>query len=294
MINLSLRQLRLFEAIARLGQLTRAAQEQAFSQSAASQSLRELESVLGYPLFHRIGRDLVITDAGREVLPRVEQLLHLADGLRDPSGAAVSGPLRIAASVTIASYLLPPLLADFLRQYPTVEPDVRIANTATVIRELEQGWAHLGLIEGPANHRQLQVTRWRTDRLAVFCRTDHPHAARGSLSLEQLQQERWIVREEGSGTRKVLDAAAQHLGLKIPVALELNRQEAIKQSVKAGLGIGCLSQLSVAQEVARGELCVLATPLQLERTLSLVSWPDADALPVVRAALAFLQADQPH
>lgn len=288
MINLSLRQLRLFEAIARLGQLTRAANEQAISQSAASQSLRELEANLGYGLFHRVGRELILTDAGRDALPRVEQLLQLADGLRDPCGSAIGGPLRIAASVTIASYLLPWLLADFIAQHPEVEPDIRIANTASVLHELEQGWAHLGLIEGPASHRLLEIRSWRTDRLAVFCRPDHPLAGQLRVGKEALAKQRWILREEGSGTRKVLDAAAQQLGLKIPIALTLNRQEAIKQSVKAGLGIGCLSELAVAQEVKRGELCLLNTPLKLERTLSLVSWSAERLPPLTQAIMAFL------
>lgn len=291
MMNLTLRQLRLFESIARLGTLTRAANEQAISQSAASQALKELEGGLGYGLFHRVGRELVLSEAAQAVLPRVQQLLALADGLGDPSGAAMGGPLRLAASVTIASYLLPWLLARFLDRHPAVEPAVRISNTAGVMRELEQGWAHLGLIEGPAQHRQLQLTPWRTDRLVVFCRPDHPLVGQGPVSLGTLAQANWVVREEGSGTRRVLDDAAAKLGLPLKVALALNRQEAIKQSVKAGLGIGCLSELSVAQEVARGELCLLATPLPLTRTFSLVSWPDERQPPLVRALLAFLQAE---
>ena len=291
MMNLTLRQLRLFESIARLGTLTRAANEQAISQSAASQALKELEGGLGYGLFHRVGRELVLSEAAQAVLPRVQQLLALADGLGDPSGAAMGGPLRLAASVTIASYLLPWLLARFLDRHPAVEPAVRISNTAGVMRELEQGWAHLGLIEGPAQHRQLQLTPWRTDRLVVFCRPDHPLVGQGPVSLGTLAQANWVVREEGSGTRWVLDDAAAKLGLPLKVALALNRQEAIKQSVKAGLGIGCLSELSVAQEVARGELCQLATPLPLTRTFSLVSWPDERQPPLVRALLAFLQAE---
>lgn len=290
MMNLTLRQLRLFEAIARLGTLTKAASEQAISQSAASQALKELESGLGYGLFHRVGRELVLSEAAQAVLPRVQQLLALADGLGDPSGAAMGGPLRLAASVTIASYLLPWQLARFLDRHPAVTPEVRITNTAGVIRELEQGWAHLGLIEGPAQHRQLQLIPWRTDRLVVFCHPAHPWAGRGLVNTTDLAQARWILREEGSGTRKVLEAAARQQDLPLRVALALNRQEAIKQSVKAGLGLGCLSELSVAQEVARGELCLVETTLPLTRTFSLVSWPDEHQPPLVRAMMNSLLA----
>ena len=287
-MNLTLRQLRLFEAIARLGQLTRAANEQAISQSAASQALRELETALGYPLFHRVGRELVITDAGRDALTRVEQMLELADSLRDPSGSSMSGSLRIAASVTIASYLLPALVGEFVAQNPGVEPDIRIVNTDDVIRELEQGWAHIGLIEGPATHRQLQVIPWRSDRLVVFCLPDHTLAQAPDIGLAQLATERWILREEGSGTRNVFDTAVQLAGFEPHIALELNRQEAIKQSVRAGLGLGCLSELSVANEVRRGEFKILNTPLQLDRTLSLVCWPAFSTRALTRAAAEYI------
>ncbi len=272
-MSASIKQLKVFEATARLGRLTAAADEQAMSQSAASQSLRELESALNYPLFQRVGRKLMITEAGRDMLPKVNQILHLIDSLHTPGDGTITGTLRIAASVTIASYLLPRLLATFIQQHPDVIPDVKIENTQQVIATLEKGQAHLGLIEGPAQHHQLQITPWHEDKLEVFCHTSHPLAKGGQLLTGQIEEQRWILREDGSGTRRIFDSAMQAINIQPHVAFALNRQEAIKQSVKAGLGVGCLSQLAIVEEVKSGSLVVLSTPLELTRRFSLVAQP---------------------
>ncbi|WP_028470744.1 LysR family transcriptional regulator [Neptunomonas japonica] len=272
-MSVSVKQLRVFEATARLGRLTAAADEQAMSQSAASQSLRELESTLDYPLFQRVGRELMITESGRDTLPKINQILHLIDSLHTPGDGTIAGPLRIAASVTIATYLLPRLLAEFIQRHPNVVPDVKITNTQQVIATLEKGQGHIGLIEGPAQHRQLQITPWHEDKLEVFCHTNHPQAQAGQLNREQIEQQRWILREDGSGTRRIFDTAMQAINVQAQVAFALNRQEAIKQSVKAGLGVGCLSQLSIAEEVKSGSLVVLSSPLELTRRFSLVAQP---------------------
>ncbi|WP_439886395.1 LysR family transcriptional regulator [Pseudomonas sp. MBLB4123] len=272
-MNVNIRQLKIFEATARLGRLTLAAADQSISQSAASQALKELQGTLGYPLFNRVGRELVITQAGRQVLPQICQILQLVEGLRSPDPSALTGTLRVTASVTIACYLLPRLLAEFGRRHPAVEPALTIANTSEVLAQLERGQAHVGLIEGPALHQQLQIRPWREDHLEVFCPPEHPLARSGRMDISQIAEQRWVLREPGSGTRAIFDAAVQQLGARLKLALELNRQEAIKQSVKAGLGVGCLSRLAIAEEVAAGELVILQTPMNLRRRLSLVTQP---------------------
>lgn len=288
-MDASIRQLKIFEATARLGRLTAAADEQALSQSAASQALKELESTLDYQLFNRSGRELIITDIGQDILPRVRDILATLESLKAPYSSGVSGTLRVAASVTIASYLFPKIMARFLDRYPEVVPDLQITNTRNVIERLEKGQAHIGLIEGPASHHQLQVIPWREDRLEVFCHRSHPLAAVGELSVEQMGELRWILREQGSGTRAVFDRAIQQAGVDVVMAMALNRQEAIKQSVKAGLGIGCLSQLAVAEEQHRGELVVLKTPLELSRRLSVVVQPETQSNRLVQAFIEFLE-----
>lgn len=288
-MSVSLRQLKIFEATARLGRLTAAADDQAISQSAASQALRELESGLGYSLFHRVGRDLLITDAGRAALPKVGLILQTLDNLIHNPADVISGTLRVAASLTIASYILPKLLSSFIHKHEQVDPDIRISNTEDVISAVEKGQVHLGLIEGPALHSQLCITPWCEDQLQVFCRPDHPLAAAGKLSAEQICEQRWVLREPGSGTRAVFDAAVQQVSGQVKLALALNRQEAIKQSVKAGLGIGCLSGLSIAEQVAAGELVILQTPLELRRRFSLVTQPLHESNALAQAFVVHIQ-----
>lgn len=289
-MNWTLRQLRLFEATARLGRLTLAADEQAISQSAASQALRELEKSLGYPLLVRAGRELRLSDAGEQVLPRVRQLLNLAAGLARPEDDSVVGPLRIAASVTIACYVLPPRLAAFKTQYPGAEPQLDIDNTRGVLDRLARGRAQLGLIEGPALHPQLTIRPWRDDELALFCAPEHPFAKRTGLSAAELADQDWILREAGSGTRAVFDTAFQEAGLNPRAVLELTRQEAIKQSVRAGLGVGCLSALAIVDELAAGQVVRLDTDLNLRRRFSWVCSPENTETPLVRAFLNSLGA----
>jgi DNA-binding transcriptional LysR family regulator len=288
-MNLSLRQLHLFEATVRLGRLGLAAEEQAISQSAASQAIKELERALGYKVLDRIGRELVVTEAGQTILPRVRQILSLSDSLTRPDDRRIAGTLRIAASVTIASYLLPKLIAQFRRQHPEADAKLEITNTEGVLSRLEKGQAQLGMIEGPALHPSLDIVPWRSDRLVVFCSPEHPLARKSPLDTRTLADQEWIVREAGSGTRAVLDAALQAQGLRPRIALELTRHEAIKQSVRAGLGIGCLSSLTIADEVAAGQLILLDTSLTLTRRFAWVCSPENRDNALIQALLLQLK-----
>lgn len=287
-MNISLRQLRLFEAIARLGRLTLAADEQAISQSAASQSIRELERQLGYSLLQRLGREVHLTEAATQILPRLRQMLLLAESLQQPDQNRVAGPLRLAASVTIACYLLPDLLAQLLDRHPEVDPSVSILNTDAVLEALSKGQAHFGLIEGPALHQKLLIEPWRSDELALFC---HPELAPdgNQASLAWLAEQFWLVRESGSGTRAVFDIAMQAQGIQPRIRLEMSRQEAIKRAAQARLGIGVLSRLAVVEEVRTGALCELSSPLNLRRQFSWLCPVERLELPTTRAFLKLLK-----
>lgn len=270
-MTISIKKLQLFEATARLGKLTTAANEIALSQSAASQALKELEQSLGYPLFERVGRDLLITENGLKALPKVRQIADILDSLQLTNLNPMSGALKIVASATIATYLLPKLLANFLKIYPDVSPEIHIGNTQMVIDYLDKGQANIGLIEGPALHPHLQITAWKKDTLQVFCQPKHPLTKTGKITFEQLEQYPWVLREHGSGTRAIFDSAVEQVGTHINSAIILTRQSAIKESVKVGLGLGCLSQLSIEEELKSGQLVALESPLNLSRRFSLVT-----------------------
>lgn len=219
-----------------------------------------------------------------ELLPRIRQMLGILQTIEQPNREQISGTLRIAASVTIACYLLPALCEQFLQRHPEVIPEIEICNTQEVINRLDRGQVQIGLIEGPSTPPRQRLIPWLEDQLALFCHPAHPLADNGKISLQQMQAYRWILREPGSGTRAVFDQALQHAGGSIGQSLCLNRQEAIKQMVKAGLGVGCLSQLAIAEEVSNGRLCLLESELNLDRRLSIVVNPHTSPL-----ADAFIQ-----
>jgi len=288
-MNITLKQLSVFTTTARLNGITKAAQALYMTQSAASQSLKELENILGHPLFTRYGRKLVINDHGQALLSKATQMLALQAQIQQPTNTELKGELKVAASVTIGSYVMPQLLAEFVSIHPQVEPKLAISNSEQVTKQLMAGQAHIGLIEAPISHQSLHLSPWRNDQLAIFCANDHQLAVQDKLNLEEMSQQRWILREHGSGTRTVFVTAMQQRGGVINHSMDLARQEAIKQAVKANLGVGVLSLLSIQQELALGIFKVLKTPLNLNRQLSIIQSEHYCYDPLVNAFNAFLQ-----
>lgn len=287
-MNITLKQLSVFTTTARLDGVSKAAIELCMTQSAASQSLKELESILGTPLFNRLGRRLVLNEHGEALLDKANQMLTLQATIQQGQTKSLQGILNVAASVTIGSYVMPKLLANFVQQHPSVEPKLLISNSDSVITRLMAGQAHIGLIEAPITHQQLLISPWRDDQLAVFCSQESDLAKQTNLSLKQIPEQRWILREHGSGTRSVFIAAMQQQGLMISHSMDLARQEAIKQAVKANLGVGVLSQLSISQEIELGLFKLLKTPLNLKRKFSIVQSKHYANSQLVRAFHEFL------
>ena len=282
----------LLDAICRWQSLSKAADQLALSQPAASQALKELEQRLGYPLFLRQNRSLLPTQAALDLLPKLQQLLQLQQELVEPSPCR--GELRLVASETIGCYLLPALLAEFTALYPEISFQLQICNSSEVQQLLRQQQAQLGFIEGPLLTSEFSVQYWQQDQLVLIGSPKfHPAmAAAANAALAQqsqnLQAARWIVRERGSGTRAVLENELTRLSWTPATVLELQRPEAIKQAVKQGLGIGCLPLLAVQDELAAGQLILLPNPLQLKRHLSLVLQPGYQS-PLLQTFLGFLQ-----
>lgn len=275
-MRLTLRQLQIFLAVADHGSTMAAADAVALSQSAASAALNELESLLGIHLFDRVGKRLVINDNGRMLLPQARQMLDAAATIEEqfhqPDAATVTG-LHIGASTTIGIYLLPRMLAHFVRQPSSLPPQVTIANTSAVASAVAAFEVDIGLIEGPCHEPELQAEPWITDELVVVCAPDHPCALRdGKVPLADLRQAGWLLREAGSGTREAVEhALLPHLHT-LRSAGEFSNSEAIKYAAAAGLGLACLSRLVVADLVEAGRLVELRTTLpRLQRHFYLVS-----------------------
>lgn len=267
---LTLRQLEIFLAVAQRQHVTAAAAAVHLSQSAVSAALAALSEQLGGPLFDRQGRRLLLNDRGRQLVDDAQDLLGRAGQLQDrfTGHGALAGRLRLGASSTIGAYLLPDLLGRWLRERPAVHVDLAIANTAAIETQLADRTLDLAFLEGPPQNPQVAAIPWRTDELLVFVPPDHPLAARGALPLAAVAEQRWALREAGSGTRSVFDTALQRHGLQPGPHSTFGNGEALKQAVRAGLGIGCLSRLAVQRELQAGEFVPLRVPgLDLRRTL---------------------------
>lgn len=245
-MRFSLRQLEVFTAVARSESVSRAASELAMSQSAVSGSLAELERQFDVRLFERIGKRLELSELGRSLRPRAEalcaQALELERGL---SGEHAAGQLRVGATLSIGNYLCAPLMARYMREHAGSKVTLHVANTAEIAWRVKNYELDLGLIEGELVDPELEVTRWRRDELCVFASPKHPLASRKRLSDDDLRSAAWILREHGSGTRQTFEHAMRGLLPELNVALELEHTEAIKSAVKAGLGLGCVSQVAL-------------------------------------------------
>jgi len=269
-IRLTLRQLEVFAAIARGGTTRAAADEISRSQSAASNALGELESVLGVQLFDRVGKKLLINENGRALLPRAAGILEEAQETEVLFTAAHAAPLRLASSYTIGEYVLPDLIGRWKVTHPQSHARLEIANTNGVFDALASFTADLGFIEGTQTHPDLAVRRWRSDELTIIASPKHALAKRRATP-RMLQQATWVLREIGSGTREAADRWLIPNLPQMEVELELGSNEAVKRAVASGIGLGCLSRLAVRDAVADGWLVELSTPLPpMRRTLSIV------------------------
>lgn len=257
-MKFTLRQLEVFLATARYENISRAAQDLAMSQSAASDSLRELEYQFDVQLFDRIGKRLQLNDFGRLLLPRAEELLSRAVELEATlSTHEESGTLKIGTTFSIGNALCVPLISKYRQRYPHSKVAVEMANTEHVSNMVASFELDLGLIEGEINNPALEITPWREDELVLFCSAQHPLAGKAQLTKQDLLAASWILRESGSGTRQTFDRVLHDLLPQLRIELELQSAEAIVQAVRLGLGLGCLSRLLLEDAFARGELVPL-------------------------------------
>ncbi len=257
----SLRQLQVFLAVAHCDNISRAAESLSMSQSAASGALRDLERQYDVRLFDRIGKRLKINELGRLLRPRAEALLERAQALElDLQRHQAVGQLKIGATLTIGNYLAVGLMVKYMKANPGAKLNLEVANTSTIAARVVNFDLDVGLIEGEIQHSELDIMPWRQDELVVFCSPEHPLANKQSISDTELQQATWILREQGSGTRQTFDRAMHGLLPNLNVLLELENTGAIKRSVEAGIGIGCLSRIALEEAFKHGTLVPVDVP----------------------------------
>ncbi len=285
----TLKQLAVFDAIASLGNVSAAADQLALTQSATSMSLSQLEKMLGKPLFERVGRRMVLTYWGQWLRPKARALL--ADARQIELGFAgqhlVSGEIRVGASQTSAHHLVPELISKVDRDFPEVRIALSVENTEHVIDGVRSHDFELGIIEGRCDDGELAQQTWCTDHLVIVASPQHPYAQQESISMGQLEQAQWVLREPGAGTRAIFDTAIHRHIDTLRVRHVYEQISTLKTLVKQGPYLTCLPALDVARAVERGELTILQVPeLNMTRRLSFIWRRDAADHPIRHCLLS--------
>ncbi|WP_058300711.1 LysR family transcriptional regulator [Gorillibacterium timonense] len=254
--------LRVFVTVAEQRHFSRAAELLNLSQPAVSLHIRNLEHEIGAKLLHRSPKQVSLTEAGDILYKRSKEILALYDQGKEEIRLLherVSGVIHIGASFTIGEYLLPRLLADFARQYPEVEIEVTIANTEEIAQALKANVLDIGVVEGEVSPEKFQLTFYQKDEMLLVASKDHPLHSKKSVRPDMLQDQVWVFREHGSGTRSYSDHFIREAGLRVKKAYVFNSSQGVKEAAAAGLGISLLSRWIMRKELESGEM--LALPL---------------------------------
>ena len=256
MLRLTLRQLDILEAVSRCGSFSRASEELYLTQPAVSMQVKQLEASLGLPLFEHIGKRIYLTEAGRETLAtsravrrELANLEYAISDLQDLKGGTIT--VSVASS---ASYLAARLIATFRQEHPDVRVSLNAVNRETLLQHLSSNSIDLALMGRPPEDHDLEAQPFMDNPLVVVAAPTHPLSKKKNIPLQRLAEEPFVGREQGSGTRSAVEKFFASNGLSLKVAMEMNKNEAIKQAVEAGLGVGVVS---LHGELAGRQLCIL-------------------------------------
>ncbi|MDR3599133.1 MAG: LysR family transcriptional regulator [Desulfosporosinus sp.] len=244
-----------FKEVAETKNITLSAKKLHMSQPSISLQIQNLENQYGARFFDRTNKGVTLTKEGQIFYAHVRSVLDLLANAKEQISALAKdqrGLIYLGATLTIGEYILPNILAFLYKTHPDVDFKVKIANTESISQDVLEKKIHIGLIEGPVpRHKDLNVESFWEDELVVVIPYFHPWASRNSITLAELPHERLVTREDGSGTRKVMENALKERGLdpeQLNVTMELGSTQAIKQLVSAGLGITIISSLTVSRE----------------------------------------------
>jgi DNA-binding transcriptional LysR family regulator len=266
------------------------------TQPAVTFQVRQLEEYFNTRLFDRTHNRISLTDAGERVYGYAVQIFDLYaemdNAVRNMTGE-ISGVLTFGASTTIAEYMLPSLLGDFKNEYPDVSVHLKVSNSDGIVHMVENNDIDLGVVEAPVVNKNLVVEVCRNDRLVAIVPPQHELAGRHRVNLGDLQDHAFIAREEGSGTREVIEEYFASAGLKaadLNIAMELGSPEAIKGAVEAGMGVSIVSEVTIHKELQLGTLVALELDPPLERPFSFVHQKQKFRQRAMDELLAFARA----
>lgn len=258
-MNITFRQLKVFEAVARHLSYTQAAQELHLTQPAVSMQIKQLEETTGLPLFEQLGKKTYLTEAGREMYQyshSISALLSEAEEVLEQLKGVQTGRLNISVAST-ANYFATRLLAAFAKQYPGTSFSLDVTNRATLLDQLAHNEKDMVIMGMPPEGMDLVTEAFMENPLVVIAPPNHPLAGRQKIPLAELQKETFVVREPGSGTFIAMERFFTEHGVNFTTGMEMTSNEAIKQAVEAGLGLGIVSIHTLELELDTGRLITL-------------------------------------
>lgn len=275
--------------IARERSFTRAASVLGISQPSISARMRRLEQRLGEPVFERLGRGVRLTPTGEALRPAAERALALAqdaDQLWIGLGTQQRGFVRVAASTTVAGYVLPTAIARFRRRHPDVDLDVRVGNTADVAQQVATGELPWGLVEGPVDTINLVARTFLEDDVILVVPPRHPWARRRRIAPQELEASDFLGREAGSGTGEIYEAALAAHGVRLRPRARIAHSRAIVAAVAAGAGVAIVSSLVTRSFLDAGRVVhVPIDGVEMRRAFATIHRPGRSLATLDRALL---------
>ncbi|HZG84491.1 selenium metabolism-associated LysR family transcriptional regulator [Paenibacillus sp.] len=257
---LSFHQLHIFYTVSERGSFSAAAQALHMTQPAVTMQIQALEEYFGTKLFHRSTKKIELTEAGKVLMVYAKRSIDLVketDLAMSRFTHMLQGRLLLGASLTVGEYILPRLLGPFNREYPNIAIQMKVMNTAQILEEMLKHQLTFGLIEAQVAHPDVHTEPVLSDELKLIVPSGHPLADKAPVAMEEVLQYPFILREQGSGTRQVMEEELSRKGFNaadMKIVMELGSTGAVKSAVEAGLGITFLSQTSVKHELALGVL----------------------------------------
>ena len=257
---LNFHQLHIFYTVSERGSFSAAAQALHMTQPAVTMQIQALEEYFGTKLFHRSTKKIELTEAGKVLMVYAKRSIELVketDLAMSRFTHMLQGRLLLGASLTVGEYILPRLLGPFNREYPNIAIQMKVMNTAQILEEMLKHQLTFGLIEAQVAHPDVHTEPVLSDELKLIVPSGHPLADQAPVTMEEVLRYPFILREQGSGTRQVMEEELSRKGINaadMKIVMELGSTGAVKSAVEAGLGITFLSQTSVKHELALGVL----------------------------------------
>ncbi|MCR4303273.1 MAG: LysR family transcriptional regulator [Gallionella sp.] len=259
MLHFTLRQLQVFEKVASHLNYSRAAEELYLSQPAVSMQIKQLEMHIGLPLFEQMGKKIFLTEAGRELFHysrAITQQLTEMQTVFDEMKGLGKGRLTLSV-VNTANYFTPQLLAKFCQRHPGINVILHVANRDAVLKQLADNSTDLAIMGQPPDGMDISAESFLDNPLVVIAAPGHPLAKLKRVKFARLAEETFLSREQGSGTRSAMERIFAQHNIQPHISMEMETNEAIKQAVQAGMGLGILSQHSIELELETGRLAML-------------------------------------